>query len=312
MIIDRKNNPWVIASLIILGVATVFYFPYSRRMNGPSGGSFWGLVYGAVGSAMMLAVMMLALRKKFRTARVGRVYHWMQAHVWLGIIAYPIILYHAGFRWGGTLTQIIMYLFTVVVVTGVYGIVMQNIIPSLLFREVQFETVYDQIDKIVGMIRADADARMANLEESAKNAERFEMDLIPAGSALALAGAGVALMGGEKGTRSAVIAPGIKPLKDFYTRQVRPFLHDESGPDSKISTAVKSQVVFDQMRQILPPSMHELLDDLYNAVEERRQLARQKRLHWWMHSWLVIHVPLSYALIVLSIFHAVTALRYTT
>jgi hypothetical protein len=44
--------------------------------------------------------------------------------------------------------------------------------------------------------------------------------------------------------------------------------------------------------------------------EERRELAQQKRLHHWLHGWLLVHVPLSLALLLLSAAHAVLALRY--
>jgi len=39
-------------------------------------------------------------------------------------------------------------------------------------------------------------------------------------------------------------------------------------------------------------------------------LTRQARLHRWLHAWLLVHVPLSIALILLGAVHAVVALRY--
>jgi hypothetical protein len=56
--------------------------------------------------------------------------------------------------------------------------------------------------------------------------------------------------------------------------------------------------------------MHEALHDLEVMCEERRQLARQRRLHRWLHGWLLVHVPLSYALLLLSAVHAFQSLRY--
>ena len=44
--------------------------------------------------------------------------------------------------------------------------------------------------------------------------------------------------------------------------------------------------------------------------EERRQLAAQERLQRWLHGWLLVHVPLSYALLLLSTVHAVQSVRY--
>ena len=56
--------------------------------------------------------------------------------------------------------------------------------------------------------------------------------------------------------------------------------------------------------------MHGVLDDLENICEEEQQLSRQIRIYRWLHAWLLVHVPLSIALLVLGGVHAVMALRY--
>ncbi len=57
-----------------------------------------------------------------------------------------------------------------------------------------------------------------------------------------------------------------------------------------------------------PPGSH-LLKDLY-LNDIRTFLAQQKRLHHVLHGRLLVHVPLSTALLLFSITHAVVALRY--
>ena len=57
------------------------------------------------------------------------------------------------------------------------------------------------------------------------------------------------------------------------------------------------------IRQTIDPYLEEvgdIIDELQAICEERRQLAVQRRLHHWLHGWLLIHVPLSYALLLLS------------
>jgi len=60
----------------------------------------------------------------------------------------------------------------------------------------------------------------------------------------------------------------------------------------------------------MPAAARGALDDLEEICEEARQLVRQERLHRWMHGWLLVHIPLSLALMVLGVVHAVVALRY--
>jgi len=60
----------------------------------------------------------------------------------------------------------------------------------------------------------------------------------------------------------------------------------------------------------MPVAAHGILRDLEEICEERRQLLAQRRMHLWLHGWLLVHVPLSFALLVLTAVHAVLSLRY--
>src|SRR5439155_6897531 len=51
------------------------------------------------------------------------------AHVWLGVLSFLLILMHAGFRWGSGLAALLMWLFLAIVVSGLFGIAVQNYVP---------------------------------------------------------------------------------------------------------------------------------------------------------------------------------------
>ncbi len=90
-------------------------------------------------------------------------------------------------------------------------------------------------------------------------------------------------------------------FRETYASAIRPFLEDpESTPAP----------VFPSLRRATPVVLHQALEDLENICEEERQLSRQRRLYHWLHAWLLVHVPLSIALLVLGGIHAVMALRY--
>ena len=74
--------------------------------------------------------------------------------------------------------------------------------------------------------------------------------------------------------------------------------------------AALAQAMFRQLRVLFPPTLHPCIDDLENICEEKRQLDRQNRLHKILHGWLLVHIPLSYALLTLSAWHAVAAVRF--
>src|SRR3989442_109215 len=162
MLLDASHRRWVVGALVVLLVATAAYVPYARgAMQGPSGGSWPGLIYGGAGFALMVYAGLLGARRQVPTWRIGRATTWMKGHLWLGLLSYFLILFHGGFRWGGPLTFALMALFTVVILSGIYGLVLQQILPRMMQTQLPLETVYEQIDSIVAQLRSEADTLVA-------------------------------------------------------------------------------------------------------------------------------------------------------
>ena len=78
----------------------------------------------------------------------------------------------------------------------------------------------------------------------------------------------------------------------------------------RLGDAQKAAGAFAGLRTLVPAVGHPALDDLSDICDEARQLRRQEQLHHWLHDWLLLHIPLSLALILLGAIHAVMALRY--
>jgi hypothetical protein len=100
------------------------------------------------------------------------------------------------------------------------------------------------------------------------------------------------------------------PLRRFYANELRPFLEHPRERRLVLASANKAQLAFSAVRTLLPAAAHDALDDLLDICDEARQLQMQERLHCWLHGWLLVHIPLSLALILLGAVHAVMALRY--
>jgi hypothetical protein len=307
VIIDQTHRKWAIISVAILVVSAVVYGVYwARSLNPPTGGTLIGLLFGFVGYGFMLYAGFLGLRARRPTWRLGRAETWLKGHVYLALLAYPIIYFHAGFAFGGPLTIVLMVLFTIVTASGILGVVLQNILPRVMTDRVPLETIFEQVDHVVEQMRNEADhvvMAVANPEEAAAAAAAATVGKRPPPAAR------------RAQVRSQVELAAPPPeeaqaLKEFYDTEVRPYLYDKSGRGTALATRAKGSVVFAQLRTRVPASLHHVVDDLEAIVEERRQLRVQTRLHYWLHAWLLVHVPLSIALLVLSFAHAVIALRY--
>jgi hypothetical protein len=60
----------------------------------------------------------------------------------------------------------------------------------------------------------------------------------------------------------------------------------------------------------LPEGAHAAVTSLEGMCEQRRQMDAQARIHFWLHNWLWVHLPLSVALIVLMVIHAFYAIKF--
>src|SRR6516225_9091796 len=158
MRLDSTQRSWSFASIAIFVVCLAVYVPYALTApKGPTGGSALGLVFGVVGFAFMLFAAALGARKRVPTWRLGRAQAWMRGHLWLGFLALPLILFHGGFHFGGTLTRLLMWLLIITVASGVFGAALQHYIPRVMTTDVPLETIYDEIGHVRALLREEAD-----------------------------------------------------------------------------------------------------------------------------------------------------------
>src|ERR1700676_2207753 len=98
--------------------------------SGPSGGSAPGLAFGVIGFGFMIFAALLGARKRVPTWRIGRAQAWMRGHLWLGLLSLPVILFHGGFHFGGTLTRLLMWLLIIPGGRGIFGGALQHFVPG--------------------------------------------------------------------------------------------------------------------------------------------------------------------------------------
>ncbi len=293
MRIDRTHKGWLVASLAILGVSLLLYAFYRiPSSSGSMGSSTIGLVFGSAGFAFMIFAALLGARKRVPVYRIGRAQTWMRGHLWLGMLSLPLILFHSGFRYGHGLTAWLMTLLIVVVASGLFGAALQHYMPRVMTREVTMETIYEEIGHVRSQLLDEAEEliKQATGGDRKSAAEGSEAQAAP--------------------VAAIAVSDASAPLRNFYEQELKPFLEEPGARGSAFSDAAQAHSAFAQLRTLLPASLHLAIEDLEGICEEERQLTLQSRLHVWLHGWLLLHIPLSLALILLGAIHAVMALRY--
>jgi hypothetical protein len=333
----------------------------------------------------MLFAGLMGFRKKLRTWPLGKATFWMNGHIWLGLLSVPLVFYHSAFELGSGLALLLMILFALSILTGLYGLALQQYLPRIMLARLNNETIYELIPDQVESYRRQADAliesvcgpvdkgleRKTHLEvtegpdkgavivfpvtlregfvvgrsedlplesqDTTLAPQHFIIEkdgdghqvrsLVPEGERqinplsvgeVVVETAPLAdrtlLRAGQRVFKFQYAPPvGSATLLNFYKDKVRPFF--EQDPDSTALNRFKTEQdvinCFDHNRKLLAPgTFHRVCDELAEICEDRRRLFIQRRLHRWLHGWLIVHVPISIALIVLTLFHAVVSLYY--
>ena len=417
------------------------------------GGTPLGLWFGAISLAIFIFAALLSLRKKIPLWRVGTVQRWLRAHIWLTLLTIPLILFHSGFRLGGAMTTLLMLLYAIVMVSGIYGLFLQHIMPRLMKERLPAETVFEQIPHIRTQLAAAAE----KMRDSFKPAPEKKPDAgAPAPSASKAATAGAPVMASTKGELSTPVAraksatgsaataapvaaaatttsaasaakpaelaaaaastsaanaavtpapakvetigtptarvesdppgtpvaraevpagdqpapsppvappappppaekpataaapapapapvppkpaappaakPAAKPappkppakpalpadpqseavLVEFIDRQVLPYLRARRGDRMRFNNPRFSDDTFRFVKLGVAEAYRSRVEEIQNWCDERRMLDVQVRLQHWLHAWLFIHVPFSFLLLMLTIWHAFVTLFY--
>ncbi len=303
MRIDSSHKPWLTISLVVLIAGTAVYIPYATgRSASPGGDTLIGLAFGLIGAAMILFAALLGLRKKWLTLRVGSLTWWMKGHLWLGALSLLMVLFHGNFHFGGVLTTVLMVLLFVIIFSGVFGAVLQHVLPGVMTAQVPRETTYEQVQEGLGNLRREAyELVWSACGETPDPDEAAEIGALLSAPP-------------KKPAKNELQEPGSiegqEELNRFYKSTIVPYLQSSSSPRNALAGATAAAVQFDAWKVALDPALHRVLDDLAAVCAEARQIVRQIRLHRWLHGWLLVHIPLSMALLVLMLVHAVMALYY--
>ncbi len=287
--------------LALSAVSTLLYILYvNSAPHGPTGGSWQGMAFGIAGSGLMLYAGLLAVRKKLpRWRRLGTAQTWLRGHIWLGLFSVLLILFHAGFRLGGFLEKTLMLVLALVILSGVVGLLLQIYLPRLMKVAVPAEAIYEQIPAACAALCRTAD----------ENVQKVCGSLL-AGANPAVVTVTTSAAGDDNGDVAA-------PLREFYREAVRPFLAADYQALSRLpyearqlASGIHAAAAFEQVRIRVPHNQQETIENLEQICDERRQLMSQQRMHRWLHTWLLIHIPLSVLLLALGLLHAYTAVYY--
>ncbi len=306
MRIDRSHLPWLLftaaaTALAAISYAAYFYprnlafsFPLPALLLGkpkagiPCGATPLGLLFGTLSFAIFLFASALGIRKKERIWPIGKVRLWVKAHVWLTTLTIPLVLFHSGFTCGGALAQWLMALYAIVMLSGFLGIALQQVMPRVMKERLPREVVFEQIPRM----RAALVTAASELREELNEVERH----------------------GSPGKRTVAIKlsadPSIPVLSEFIDADCLPYLSAKRGDRMRLGDAPAAAGIFGSLKANVAPDWRPKVDELEQWCNERRWMDLQTKFQLWLHAWLLVHVPASFALLIFTTWHAWAAIRF--
>jgi hypothetical protein len=304
MRIDRSHLPWALIVALTSAVCAVLYvanffparLPFSIRLPAflgdapPSrntfGGTPLGLIFGSFAFAIFLFASALGIRKKKRLWPLGSVQLWLKAHIWLSVLTIPLVFFHCGFRFGGMHTSLLMILYGVVMISGFVGLALQQVLPRLMAERLSREVVFEQIPHLRAMLAEAAKARRASI---------------------VAAGPAVMAPAAPAGTPPGAEEPSIQVLAEFLDEECIPYLSVRRGERHRLGDERVAAEAFRVLRLNIDPKWKPETERWEGWCHERREMDLQTRMQHWLHGWLVVHVPVSFALLVFTAWHACVA-----
>ena len=224
------------------------------------------------GWLLLAAVLFLTLfnaRKKVPFLPLGRAASWLQVHVWLGLLAILIFALHIRFRLpNGPLELALGIAFLVVALSGVFGIVVARGISRRLTRRGE-ELIFERIPQ-------------------------HRRDLLEEADAL---------------VRASVDDTGSTTIADFYSGRVR---HLFTGPRDYLQhlfelnlSRYTLETEFQTVARYLNEREQAILEDLRLLALRNDELNYHRALQLTLKTWLFVHIPLTYSMLILAAVHVV-------
>jgi hypothetical protein len=256
------------ATLIAAGVFLVLYVLGAwLAVWSPKRG--FGLVFGILATLIFLFEIAYPARRG-RAKPLRSAQDWLQAHVYLGALAFLAVLVHAGFRWpSGLMGWLLLLLSLATTVSGLVGVYLQKRIPLRLAEGLTVEALYERIPSLVDKLRGEADDLTSSASDELARFYRSK----------------------------------VRPALARVSRSRRYWWDVRAGREAALEELRR-------MSQFVAPEEKELLEDLTKIYTEKLELDAHFTLQGLLRSWLWIHVPPAGLLMGLVAIHVFTWVWY--
>lgn len=285
----------------------------SELAGGPGGGHGIGLVLGIVAAGLVVFAALRGLRR-WMPGGVIDSDAWGRAHVWLGLLVVPLAWLHGGFRHGGALTSVTMWLLYVIVISGAVGALLRRVTsrPVTSGDRLPADSLDEPVEQSIARLAAEAEDVVAVCGPmNGRELEDWRAETMT--RVRTRAEADQARREAMLSTIAAAPVARSEPLRELYALSIKPYLErggQRGGAQEVMASRVKAGQLLRRCRAMVPDELAGTVTELERICDDCRRLRLRQRLQRYVDGWMLIHGPLSVAVVVLLVLHGVFALRY--
>jgi hypothetical protein len=299
---------------VALAALSWYGFTWAASSEQPGGSSLPGLVCGIVAGLLMLYLFSYALRKQpVFNVWFGRVQtnYWLRQHIWLGLLTVPLVAVHAAriSHWG-PLTIALICVYVTVILSGVWGLILQQRVPTRLLEDIPDETIRSQIPALTEQLRREAELLVLATCGTPPGSAPAEVPVTLKDHIAVVRAARTGRGTGLLAVLPTEPIPDTEPLRRYFHETLDPYLRPDTGRRSRLFMRARIDKDFRDLKGRLPAEAQPVVEALHDLCERRRQFDEQTRLHSWLHAWIGYHLALSGALVVLLVSHIASAIYY--
>ena len=169
----RSNREIWYALIAILFITAAYVFVLIIYREIPPASDFFGHTIGILGFILMFMTETLySMRKRSRSARLGRMSNWLDFHIFTGLVGPYMVLLHSSWKFNG-LAGIVLLLTIIIVASGIFGRYIYTLVPrSSDGTIIESETLERQISI------ADSEIRQEIKNQSPSTAALFSRKIV--------------------------------------------------------------------------------------------------------------------------------------
>jgi hypothetical protein len=270
--LSYRNYRYAKLALALVAVCAGVYW-WDEPIGGRSGNSWVGWGLGFLAAGLMLWLLWFGVRKRSYFSASSSLQSWLSAHVYLGLSLLAIVLLHSSFQFGWNVHNLALALMTLVIASGLAGILIYARVPDLMTRNRRGQKIDSLFEQV-----ADLDAECAS----------------------------VALSLPDFYARSAEIAISGTRIGGSWIRQF-------SGRDPNCGTARALRMIQEhraELRNEQRSSVARIVELLGRKLALLERIRRDVRYKALMDVWLFFHIPLAFATVVAVAVHVFTVFYY--